>query len=153
MAEIKPIEMRHEIDDLVITCMDHRFHGPIREFLQDKFDMNIDRMDRLTEAGSSKKVVSGELIPSIQTSYKLHKIKNVWVFDHTDCGGFGGLEAYEFDENKEAEDHFKSLARAQEAIHKVLPQLMVKTFVIGLHGEEIKPGVDPRIAPSRQRHN
>jgi carbonic anhydrase len=81
-------------------------------------------------------VADGTLIPQIQKSHSLHDISNVWVIDHADCGGFGGLAEYEDDETKEAQAHFESLTRAKQAIHKVLPRLVVTTFLIDLDGEK-----------------
>jgi hypothetical protein len=119
--------------------MDHRFQEPIGELLKDEFDIDIKHVDRLAIGGSSMGVVDGSLMPSIQIAYEKHSAKNVWLFDHTDCGGFGGLQAFDNDEAREVQSHFDSLKRAKEAIHKVLPRLVVTTFVIKLDGEAVSP--------------
>src|SRR3954466_10515763 len=120
MAEPKPRDISPQTDNLVITCMDNRFHKTTREILLEDYEVNIDESDRLTLAGSSKAVDDGVLIPQIQKSHQLYDISNVWVIDHADCGGFGGLAKYGGDETKEQEAHFESMTRAKEAIHKIL---------------------------------
>lgn len=137
MNELKPKDTQHNVDDLVVTCMDHRFQRVIRERLQEEYQVDIERSDRLAYAGASKAVADGTLIPQIELSHKLHDIKNVYVVDHTDCGGFGGLAAHENNEQNEIDSHMGSMARAQEAIHKVLPQLVVTCFVVTLEGKAV----------------
>jgi hypothetical protein len=123
MAEPKPRDISPQTDNLVITCMDNRFHKTTREILLEDYEVNIDESDRLTLAGSSKAVDDGVLIPQIQKSHQLYDISNVWVIDET----------------KEQEAHFESMTRAKEAIHKILPQLVVTTFLVNLDGEKVLP--------------
>lgn len=137
MNELKPKDKSKSVDDLVITCMDRRFQKTIREQLQEKYQVDIEDADRLAWAGASKAVADGTLIPQVELSHKLHGIKNVYVVDHTDCGGFGGFASHENSEQKEIASHMDSMARAQEAIHKVLPQLVVTCFVVTLEGETV----------------
>ena len=137
MNERQPKDYPHNVDNLVITCMDFRFQKAIREQLQEKYQVDIESSDRIAYPGASKAIADGTLIPTIQLSHQLHDIKNVYVIDHTDCGGFGGLAAHENDERKEIASHMDSMTRAQEAIRMVLPQLVVTSFVVNLEGEAI----------------
>lgn len=134
MAERKPRDIPKRVDHIVITCMDFRYLETINQILKDKHDINMQRVDHLSIGGSSKGVVDGSLMPSIKIGYEKHGVKNVYMFDHTDCGGFGGLEAYDNDERKEANAHFDSQDRAQEAIRKIMPEIVVVSYVIGLDG-------------------
>jgi carbonic anhydrase len=138
LHELKPADKPNEVNDIVITCMDHRYQEPIGKLLKEKHNVDINHVDRLAIGGSSKGVADGTLMPSIQIAFDKHHARNVWLFDHTDCGGFGGLNAFENDEQKEAQAHFESLDRAQEALHKLLPELLVVTYVIGLDGNPIE---------------
>lgn len=132
-----PRDIGHQVDDLVITCIDHRFqHLYADELAQD----GVERADWVSYQGSSKAVADGTLIPSIEISNRLHDIKNVWIYDHTDCGAFGGLEAFGSDENEEMRSHFESMERAVKAIEKVLPHLTVVTYIVDLDGKKHKPG-------------
>jgi carbonic anhydrase len=104
----------------------------------DNHGLDIDQIDQLSIGGSSKGVVDGTLMPSLQIAYEKHNAKNVYILDHIDCGGFGSLQAFDNDEAKEAQAHFESLDRAQEVIKKSLPELKVITYVVGLDGEPIE---------------
>jgi carbonic anhydrase len=139
MNERRPRDLPHQTDNLVITCIDHRFHESVREILKEEYQVDIDHSDRLSEAGSSKAVADGLLVPSIRTSHRLHAIKNVYIVDHIDCGGFGGLKAFNSDEQRETEAHFHSQSRATNAINKILPQLVITSFVVNMNGESLKP--------------
>ncbi|HET9721534.1 MAG TPA: carbonic anhydrase [Candidatus Saccharimonadales bacterium] len=139
MSGIRPRGINKNVDNLVITCIDHRFQRVIAKLLKDEHRVDIEASDRIAYAGASKAVADGTLISNIQISYRLHNIKNIWLIDHTDCGGFGGLKAYEDDEQKEVQAHFDSFSQATEAIKNVLPQLKVNVFVVSLDGESIKP--------------
>jgi carbonic anhydrase len=141
MAEPKPCDIPEQTDNLVITCMDHRYHKVIREILLRDYEVDIDEADRLILAGSSMAVADRSLLPQIKKSHDLHDISTVWVIDHSDCGGFGGLEKYDGDESKEQQAHFESMARAQQAIHRVLPQLVVTSFLVNFDGEKVLPPV------------
>jgi hypothetical protein len=138
VAEQKPRDMVHQNDNLVIQCMDHRFHPFVRDHLAEEHNIDLDRTDQLTDAGASKQVVEGEFADRSILAKRLHDVKNVFIYDHLDCGAFGGLEAFDNDEQKEMEAHVQSQARAREAISKVLPQMLVRTFVINMDGEVIK---------------
>lgn len=150
MNELKPRDIQHQVDDLVITCMDHRFQRTFGHILKDEYQVDIESSDRVSYPGASKAVADGTLIPAIQTSHRLHDIKNVWLVDHTDCGGFGGLESHDNDEHKETEVHLETLVRAREAIHKVLPELLVTVFVVTLSGDSIEPPTNLATESHRQ---
>jgi carbonic anhydrase len=139
MSELKPRDIPAQTDNAVVTCMDNRFLKAAREILMNDYEVDIEGSARLALAGSSMAVADGTLIPQIQKSYKLQEINHVWVIDHTDCGGFGKLKAFGGDESKEIEAHFPYMERAKQAIHNVLPQLVVTTFIINLDGEKILP--------------
>ncbi len=138
MGERKPRDIPKRVDHIVITCMDFRYLETIDQLLKDKHGINMLRTDFLSIGGASKGVVDGSLMPSIKIGYEKHGVKNVYIFDHIDCGGFGGQEAYDNDEQKEADDHFESQDRAQEAVHKIMPELEVVCYVIGLDGEPVE---------------
>lgn len=139
MSELRPRDISPKTDNMVITCMDRRFLRAARQILKENYGVDIEASARLAKAGASLAVVDEVLIPDIQKSHKLHDIKNVYVVDHTDCGGFGGLEAFGNDEEKEIQKHFESLDEAKDTIHNVLPQLVVITFVVNLDGKAVFP--------------
>jgi len=137
MERIKPADKPKAVKDVVIKCMDFRYHEDISRILRDNHDVNFDQVDQLTIGGSSKAVVDGSLKPSLEIAYAKHKARNVYIFDHIDCGGFGTLAAFDNDEQKEAQAHFASIDQAQAVINKMMPEFVVVSYVVGLDGEPI----------------
>jgi carbonic anhydrase len=135
---LKPSDKPSEVKDVVITCMDYRFQETMAQLLKEEHGVDILQVDRLSIGGASKAVADGIFTPSLQIASKKHYAKNVYLFDHTDCGGFGGLEAFDNDELKEAKAHFESIDRAHEVFQKVLPGLVVVSYVLGLDGKPIE---------------
>lgn len=129
--------MSHLTDNLVVECMDHRFHRIVRDHLDREFGVDVDRSDRLIDAGASSAVTEDGLLDRCPLAQRLHGIKNVFIYDHLDCGAFGGLKAFNNDEQREMEAHIDSQKRAAEAISKILPSLVIRTFVINLDGEVV----------------
>jgi carbonic anhydrase len=132
----KPIDTKHQTDNLVITCIDHRFQRAISDVLK-KRGVDIHTADRLAFPGCSSAVADGNLTDSVKISSKLHDIKNVWLVDHLDCGAFGGLAAYANSAAKETGAHASSLAKAKQVINQCLPELKVQTLIVGLDGNEV----------------
>jgi carbonic anhydrase len=137
MEKVKPGDKPTQTDNIVLTCMDHRYQEAIREILMAKHNINIDHVDRLAIGGASAAIVDGSMMPSIHIAVEKHKAKNLYIFDHIDCGGFGGQAAFDNDVDKEAQAHFESIDRAKEAVHKVLPEIVIVSYVVGLDGEPI----------------
>jgi len=137
MEKIKPGDMSTDVENVVITCMDKRYQRAIRDLLMEKHEIDINDVDRLAIGGSSKAVADGTLTPSLNIAFAKHNAKNVYIFDHIDCGGFGGQEAFDNDVDKETQAHFESLDAAQEAIHQIVSEVVVVTYVIGPNGRPI----------------
>lgn len=138
MDKLKPGDKPKEVDNVVITCMDFRYQETIRQILQETHGIDIDNVDRLSIGGSSKGVTDGTFTESLQIANEKHSTRNVFLFDHIDCGGFGGLAAFDGDEQKEARAHFEEQDRAVQVINKVLPEFVVVTYVIGMDGEPVE---------------
>lgn len=154
-VEYTPIEInRQEVDDLVITCSDHRFQEAFQAILEAKC---IDRADRITYPGPSMAIADQSLMPAIVKLEDLHSFTTIHVFDHIDCGAFGGLEEYDWNEYAEARAHFRMLRAARGVIHHTLPHITVVEHVVGVHEEITEPPrefsyeiPDPRI-PTQKR--
>lgn len=139
MSELKPAQKPQTVDNIVITCMDYRYQRVIKNILMDQHQVDIDEVDRLAIGGSSSAVADGTLMPSLKIARQKHSAQNVYIFDHIDCGGFGGLAAFDGSVQKEALAHFESLEKAKVAISAVMPELVVVTYVVGLDGEPVAP--------------
>lgn len=138
MEKIKPGDKPKGVNDVVVTCMDYRFHEVIRDLLNDEHGVDIDHADQLSIGGSSLGITDESLGSSLEIAYKEHGARRAFVFDHTDCGGFGTLEAFDNDEQKEAQAHFEKQDQAREILSNLFPELVVVTYVMGLSGEPIE---------------
>lgn len=138
MDKLTPRNKPHEVDSIIITCMDHRYQEPIKRILKDRHNIDIDHTDRLAIGGASKGVIDGTLMPSLQIAYEKHSTRNVYILDHIDCGGFGGLANFDNDEQKEAKAHYNSLDEARDILNKAFKDLVVVTYVVGLDGEPLE---------------
>ncbi len=137
LREYTPVEVeRHEVDNLVVTCADHRFQHAFAAIMR---NLLIDRADRLSYPGPSNSIASGELLPAIVKLESLHSFTKVHVFDHIDCGAHGGQDAFDWDVIKEAEAHYQKQRQAIHAIHEVLPHLTVVTHVVSYEEEITRP--------------
>lgn len=134
LREYAPVNLdQHKVDDLVISCSDHRFR---HAFFAVPRNRGITRADELTVPAPSIKIISGQLIPDIIFLQNRHEISNVHVMDHTYCGGFD--DEYENDsaEERMLVVHERKLEAARGIIHEVLPGITVVTYVVG--AEEVK---------------
>src|SRR5436305_914992 len=137
MREYTPVEVeRREVDDLVVTCSDHRFQHAFDAILKNLF---IERADRIVYPGPSIAIADGTLIPAIKKLEELHSFTNLHIMDHTDCGAFGGLDAFDWNELEEANAHYRKLEAAQIVIHEALPHITVVQYVVGLEEEITSP--------------
>lgn len=107
---------KHEADVLLLTCMDFRFFLTIAEI------MNGIKYDHVVLAGAALGAVQKErkywgktFFDHLELAIDLHKVKNVFVMEHRDCGaygpkGFGLLPAHP-DRKEERKIHFKQVKK------------------------------------------
>lgn len=122
--------MSHHCEALILHCIDFRFGKAIKKFLEENH--LLDDCDIVSLAGSAKNLAT-PIAPSytemvlkqIEISKRLHQISQVILMNHTDCGAYGGREAFE---NPEAEynQHANDMKKAQELIVKKFPDLSVR---------------------------
>jgi hypothetical protein len=151
MSEYRPytpvnVELT-EVEELVIPCSDHRFQHAFDAVIKSN---GVDRADRINYPGPSLAIGNGTLLPAIEKLHSLHDFSTVRILDHTDCGAFGGLEAFNGDELKEAEEHFRKLSIAKKAIHTILPHITVVEHVVGIEEEIVR--VEEETSTTRYMH-
>lgn len=138
MEKLTPGETPKRTDNVVITCMDFRFQKSVKRILAENNQIDIDEVDRLSIGGPSKAIAEGVFTTSLQIALEKHGAKNVYIFDHLDCGGFGGLEAFDGSPEKEVQAHFEAFDRAHEVLGKVLPEMVVVSYLVGLDGNPVQ---------------
>jgi carbonic anhydrase len=119
-ASLKKIEVdpdpNHEADVLLLTCMDFRFFLTIAEFMKGI------KYDHVVLAGAALGAVQEEneywgktFFDHLGLAIKLHKVKNVFVMEHRDCGAYGpkgfGLLPANPDHKDERKVHMKQVKK------------------------------------------
>jgi len=137
----------HDADALILTCIDFRFPHKIVEYmdsLRPKGDPPI-TYDHVILAGASLGVFSG-VFPQwantfwdhLAVSLKLHHIRQVYILDHQDCGGyreFGalpGTDEVPVGSEMECRVHQHYMDRLAYLIRSTHPNLEVITHLLEL---------------------
>ena len=121
-----------------VRCVDDRCWKTYDRFLKDN---GITKLDPKTPAGAAKVFASPEKpgdrdynLRELAISIRLHKVKTVWLMNHSHCGAYGGIERFGGDEDKEFELHAKELRKARRVILEKFPKLKVKIYFIDATG-------------------
>ena len=127
---------------LVLSCIDPRFTEFLAHFLINEKDVHND-YDLVTLAGASlganqtkMRCWKKMLYDHIDIAIKLHKIKDIWVFDHLDCGMYKVTLGLKKDDDPHV--HEDELFKLQKAIKKKYPQLGFKGYIMDTHGTIFK---------------
>jgi len=125
-------EKGHECENLVIRCMDFRFHKQLPGLLSEIFEEEVLEYDSPgVGGGGSKAVIDANsrevLFGAIDIAVEKHKTKRIIVVDHIDCGAYGGSGEHE---NPEAEEkfHAEKLGQAKEILNNKYPELEIVTL-------------------------
>ncbi len=118
----------HECTNLVIICMDFRFHQEITDLLRQK---GIEEFDLVALPGASKAVIDeklrGATFEAIDIAVEKHHCSKVVIVDHIDCGAYGGSGQFGSSE-EERKFHAGKLAEAKEILLQHYPLLEVNTY-------------------------
>ena len=129
---------RYQCDAAVVWCFDHRFNTGFTKFLK---RIGIVNADPIKIAGGAKSLASPEragdrefVLEQIRTSIRLHGTKLVILKLHSDCGAYGGLEAFKNDAQAEAAHHEAELRRAADYLRKEIPGIEVHAYFVNFDG-------------------
>jgi len=129
---------RYACDAAIVWCFDNRFELAFRKFLK---RLGVEFTDPIKIAGGAKSLSSpGKeserefVLDQIRTSMRLHNTKRVILMLHSDCGAFGGLEAFGGNESDEAEFMRKELHKAANALLQAIPGLRVDAYFVDFDG-------------------
>jgi hypothetical protein len=136
---------RYQCDAAILWCFDNRFELGLRKYLH---RIGIVNIDPIKVAGGAKNLASPEkesdrefVLEQIRKSISLHGTKRVILKVHSDCGAYGGLEAFNGDARLEAEHHCKELQKAAASLRAAIPNLEILLFYVDFEGvwqEELK---------------
>ncbi len=127
--------MSHVCQALVITCMDFRLVDQTKKWLDEQNLCN--NYDLISIAGASKEIANPSddknrefLLKSIGVSCNLHSASRVVLIHHSDCGAYGGQQAF-FSEEEEKETHEQDMQKSAVIIKEKYPNLdILKVYAI-----------------------
>ena len=129
---------QYRADACVVSCFDARFELVTRKFLKIR---GIWWADPLKIAGGAKTFASPAdesersfALGQIQTSMRLHRTNRMILMVHSDCGAYGGLQAFEGNEEREAANHESELRHAVEFLKTNLPTVEVECYYLRFTG-------------------
>ncbi len=122
----------HSWDVLARSCIDGRF---VKKTVDWVASHTGEIFDYRTGIGSTWAILEERhertsFLEVIDTSIKLHKIKEVWIADHIDCGAYGGSKRFDYNKTKEKAFHVKKLREAEKLILAEFPDLKVKKLYV-----------------------
>lgn len=130
------VHLSHTCEALLLTCIDFRLHPELENLLKQEFRL---KFDYCAAAGAVKNLVKPEkdedrefVLRQIEKSKKLHEIQKVVLVNHTDCGAYGGKQAFAA-EDEENNAHKQDLKLAGQIIQENFPSLQVELFLAHLH--------------------
>ena len=118
-----------------LTCIDPRYTYDAAYFLHNKKELHQD-YDLFTLAGASvgatKKEWTKAFFDNLELGIKLHGIKEVWCFDHLDCGMYKAT--FNLKEDLNPKIHIDCMDKLKKLIKKKHPELKFRSFLIDAKG-------------------
>lgn len=122
--------MSHQCKSLILHCMDFRLGEAIKNWLNENHLLN--NCDIVSLAGATKGLAGDTgsketeiILKQIEISASLHGINQIILMNHTDCGAYGGRDAFESTE-VEYHAHVQDMEKARGVIAKKYPDLEIK---------------------------
>jgi carbonic anhydrase len=128
----------YRADACVVSCFDARFELVTRKFLK---KLGIWWADPVKIAGGAKAFASpaeeserGFALGQVRTSMRLHGTNRVILMVHTDCGAYGGLQAFDGNKEREAANHESQLRSAADFLQGNVPTIAVECYYLTFTG-------------------
>jgi carbonic anhydrase len=125
-------------DAAVVCCFDQRIRLAVNKFLQRR---GILKPDMIVVAGGAKTLASPGsdfereyILEQVRMSMSLHGTTRVLLMSHSDCGAYGGLAAFNNDQERERAHHREELCRGAELVQARCPVLEVQPFFVTFDG-------------------
>jgi len=131
--------MSHICSSALIRCIDFRFTSVINSWMKEKGIM--DDCDIISVAGISKSIAQDPdsddakfILNQIGLSKKLHNIKTLYLIHHTDCGAYGGHDAFD-NINIEKQCYSEDMKKAHKIISRYVPDIEIKHMLADIKNE------------------
>ena len=128
----------YRADACVVSCFDARFELVTRKFLKKR---GVWWADPLKIAGGAKVFASPAdesertfALAQVRTSMRLHATSRVMLMVHSDCGAYGGLQAFNGNEEREAANHESELRVAAEFLKNNISEIEVECYYLKFTG-------------------
>lgn len=128
----------YRADACVVSCFDARFELVTRKFLKKR---GVWWADPLKIAGGAKVFASPAdesertfALAQVRTSMRLHATSRVMLMVHSDCGAYGGLQAFNGNEEREATNHESELRVAAEFLKNNISEIEVECYYLKFTG-------------------
>jgi carbonic anhydrase len=128
----------YRADACVVSCFDARFELVTQKFLKKR---KTSWTDLVKIAGGAKVFASPDqesdrtfALEQVRTSVRLHQPKRVMLMVHSDCGAYGGLQAFGGNEEREAANHETELRSAAEFLQRNIPAIGVECYYLKFTG-------------------
>jgi len=138
---------RYICDAAIVWCFDNRFELGFRKFLK---HIGVVLSDPIKIAGGAMSLASPKhesdrefVLDQIRASIQLHGTKRVILMLHSDCGAYGGLDAFGGDLQREFLHHRDELHRAAANLKAAIPGIDVEVYFVNFEGvwtTELEPG-------------
>ena len=122
--------MTHYCKTFIIHCMDFRLGVPMKNFLEK--EGLLGHCDIISIAGGVKSLNTPKntsdrefLLSQIDISATLHKVEQIILSNHTDCGVYGGSSKFSSFE-KECNFHIQEMEKAKKLIASIYPYLKIR---------------------------
>jgi hypothetical protein len=120
-------------DNMVVRCMDFRFHAELPRLLAEHFGVECFEYDSPGGGcGGSKSFIDPDcrkiVLHALDLAVSLHSVKRLVIVDHMDCGAYGGSERFG-DLEVERQFHVERLQEAREIVREHHPQLETVLFI------------------------
>jgi carbonic anhydrase len=120
----------------VITCIDPRYNYDVTHFLEKQKKLHKD-YDLFVLAGASvgaqKKEWRDTFFDNLALGIKLHGIKEVWCFDHLDCGMYKAT--FNLKTDLDPEIHIQCMDKLKQLIKKKHPSLKFSEYLVDTKGK------------------
>lgn len=118
----------HECQAVVINCIDFRFWREVVQYVDKEFGLSS--YDLICWPGGAKPIneryKDNSLVQQcLSVPYNLHKIKNVIIVNHRDCGAYDGSTVFHNNRDNERDFHIIELHKAQNLLQDIYPKAKI----------------------------
>lgn len=137
LAQVPPYHDRTKgtASVFVLSCIDPRFTNDLAWFLTHNQELNAD-YDLFCLAGASLGALQDgwkeTLYKHIDLAIQLHSIKEVWCFDHLDCGMYKATLGLETDDN--VHPHLEKMEDFKQELAHAFPTLKFRGYIFNQKG-------------------